>query len=80
MRTNQGILNRNVGRRARWEAPAPDAKPPVTAAFQKELAKPTAAKFGTEIPRIPIGRKSIWWSPWLKQRERKSVAILLMNC
>ena len=36
---------------------ASGTQPPVTAACQKELAKPRKTKFRTEIPSIPLGGK-----------------------
>ena len=36
---------------------ASGTQPPVTAACQKELAKPRQTKFRTEIPSIPLGGK-----------------------
>lgn len=52
----QGVFHRKAPRRARCDCTCADAKPPATAACQKELAEPTLTKFRTEIPRTPMER------------------------
>lgn len=61
---------------------ASGTQPPVTAACQKELAKPRQTKFRTEIPSIPLRGKIyiyIYLMVDVKAKTRKSMAILLIG-
>lgn len=50
---------------------ASGTQPPVTAACQKELAKPRQTKFRTEIPSIPLGEKEIHLTVDVKAKTKK---------
>lgn len=57
MRTNRESLGETQGEGLGGTVHAMDARPPMLAACQKELAKPTPTKFRTEMLRItPRGK------------------------